>query len=48
MLRSTSRILVSHAGALPRPGDLQELFDAGSAEEAAFSAALASERLWSA
>jgi 5-methyltetrahydropteroyltriglutamate--homocysteine methyltransferase len=40
MRRSTSRILVSHAGALPRPDDLQELFDAGPAQETAFGAAL--------
>jgi 5-methyltetrahydropteroyltriglutamate--homocysteine methyltransferase len=40
MLRSTDRILVSHAGALPRPSDLQRLFDAGDAAEAAFTAAL--------
>ena len=29
---STERILVSHAGALPRPENLQRLFDAGPAE----------------
>jgi hypothetical protein len=28
MRRSTERILVSHAGALPRPENLQRLFDA--------------------
>src|ERR671937_901825 len=28
MRRSTSRILVSHAGTVPRPADLQALFDA--------------------
>jgi len=38
--RSTDRILVSHAGALPRPENLQRLFDAGPAEEEAFIAAL--------
>jgi len=40
MLRSTDRILVSHAGALPRPGELQQLFDAGDKAKAAFTAAL--------
>src|SRR5215831_12380391 len=40
MLRSTDRILVSHAGALPRPAGLQRLFDAGDAAEADFTAAL--------
>jgi 5-methyltetrahydropteroyltriglutamate--homocysteine methyltransferase len=40
MHRSTERILVSHAGALPRPRELQRLFDAGPGEEEAFSAAL--------
>lgn len=36
MKRSTDRILVSHAGTLPRPADLQEIVDAGQdrAEEA--------------
>jgi 5-methyltetrahydropteroyltriglutamate--homocysteine methyltransferase len=38
--RSTERILVSHAGALPRPEEVQRLFDAGTAEEEAFIAAL--------
>jgi 5-methyltetrahydropteroyltriglutamate--homocysteine methyltransferase len=35
MQRSTDRIRVSHAGALPRPGDLQRLFEGGpdAAEE---------------
>ena len=33
MRRSTERILVSHAGALPRPERLQRLFDAGLAEQ---------------
>jgi len=37
---STDRILVSHAGALPRPQELQELFDAGDAAAAAFASAL--------
>jgi 5-methyltetrahydropteroyltriglutamate--homocysteine methyltransferase len=36
MRRSTERILVSHAGTLPRPNDLQELFAAGEAGRAAF------------
>jgi 5-methyltetrahydropteroyltriglutamate--homocysteine methyltransferase len=40
MMQSTERILTSHAGALPRPDYLQGLFDAGQAEEAAFTAAL--------
>jgi 5-methyltetrahydropteroyltriglutamate--homocysteine methyltransferase len=40
MRRSTERILVSHAGVLPRPGGLQRLFDAGPPEQAAFDAAL--------
>ncbi|SRR5216683_2325408 len=40
MKRSTDRIVVSHAGALPRPGDLQRLFDAGPAAEEAFQARL--------
>lgn len=40
MRHSTERILVSHAGALPRPVTLQRLFDAGSALEAAFQQAL--------
>jgi 5-methyltetrahydropteroyltriglutamate--homocysteine methyltransferase len=34
------RIAVSHAGALPRPEYLQRLFDAGDAEQEAFTAAL--------
>lgn len=42
MRRSTDRILVSHAGALPRPDDLQRLFDAGPAEEDAFRSRLPS------
>ena len=40
MMRSTDRILVSHAGALPRPADLQRLFAAGPAGETAFREAL--------
>jgi 5-methyltetrahydropteroyltriglutamate--homocysteine methyltransferase len=40
MRRSTERILVSHAGALPRPESLQRLFDAGPAQQDAFAAAL--------
>jgi 5-methyltetrahydropteroyltriglutamate--homocysteine methyltransferase len=40
MRRSTERILVSHAGALPRPEHLQRLFDAWPAEQEAFTAAL--------
>jgi 5-methyltetrahydropteroyltriglutamate--homocysteine methyltransferase len=40
MLRSTERILVSHAGVLPRPAELQRLFDAGPGEREAFAAAL--------
>ncbi len=40
MKRSAERIRVSHAGALPRPGDLQELFDRGPAAQDAFTQAL--------
>ena len=40
MRRSTERILVSHAGVLPRSEELQRLFAAGPAEQAAFTAAL--------
>jgi 5-methyltetrahydropteroyltriglutamate--homocysteine methyltransferase len=40
MRRSTERILVSHAGALPRPERLQRLFDAYPGEQDAFAAAL--------
>ena len=40
MRRSTERILVSHAGALPKPEDLQRLFDAYPGEQEAFTAAL--------
>src|SRR6478672_9434762 len=36
MRRSTQRILVSHAGTVPRPDDLTELFHAGSARRAEF------------
>ena len=40
MRRSTDRILASHAGALPRPENLQRLFDAYPEEQDAFAAAL--------
>ena len=40
MRRSTDRIIVSHAGTLPRPPELQKLFVGGDATEAAFEAAL--------
>jgi 5-methyltetrahydropteroyltriglutamate--homocysteine methyltransferase len=40
MRRSTSRILVSHAGTLPRPGDLDELYRAGESRRAEFVQAL--------
>lgn len=40
MRRSTERILVSHAGALPRPENLQRLFDAYPDEQDSFTAAL--------
>src|SRR5712692_3201214 len=33
MRRSTDRILVSHAGTLPRPADVAKLFDGGSDDE---------------
>src|SRR6266567_8521267 len=36
MRRSTARILVSHAGTVPRPNDLQELFAAGDSRREAF------------
>jgi 5-methyltetrahydropteroyltriglutamate--homocysteine methyltransferase len=36
MRRSTERILVSHAGTVPRPADLQELFNAGAERRAEF------------
>jgi 5-methyltetrahydropteroyltriglutamate--homocysteine methyltransferase len=42
MRRSTQRILVSHAGTMPRPDDLNELFHAGSARRAEFVARLPS------
>src|SRR5437868_5721695 len=37
MKRSTDHILVSHAGNLPRPDDLQELLAAGPSGEQAFN-----------
>ena len=40
MPASTERILVSHAGALPRPDALQRLFGAGPGFEDAIDAAL--------
>jgi 5-methyltetrahydropteroyltriglutamate--homocysteine methyltransferase len=40
MRRSTDRILVSHAGTVPRPADLQELFRAGDSRRAEFLARL--------
>jgi 5-methyltetrahydropteroyltriglutamate--homocysteine methyltransferase len=40
MQRNTDRIRVSHAGALPRPEELQRIFDAGPAAEAEFQRAL--------
>jgi 5-methyltetrahydropteroyltriglutamate--homocysteine methyltransferase len=43
MPRSTERILVSHAGVLPRPEGLQRLFDAGPRERGAFDAAYSIE-----
>ena len=39
-MHNTDRIQVSHAGALPRPADLQRLFAAGPAGEEAFREAL--------
>ena len=42
MRRSTARILVSHAGTVPRPADLQELFEAGPARRQEFLARLPS------
>ena len=36
MRRSTERILVSHAGTVPRPADLQALFEAGESRRDAF------------
>jgi len=38
--RSTDRIIVSHAGTLPRPPELQQLFVGGPETSAAFEAAL--------
>jgi 5-methyltetrahydropteroyltriglutamate--homocysteine methyltransferase len=40
MRRSTDRILVSHAGALPRPDELQKLFEAGPGAADEFQRAL--------
>ena len=40
MRRSTDRIIVSHAGTLPRPPELTELMRAGDAKAAEFKAAL--------
>jgi len=40
MRRSSNRILASHAGTVPRPADLQELYDAGPARRAEFEARL--------
>src|SRR5215469_8753111 len=40
MRRSTNRILVSHAGTVPRPAELQALFEAGSGRREEFKAAL--------
>ena len=40
MRRSTSRIIVSHAGTLPRPAELQELFAGGEATREAFEKAV--------
>ena len=37
MRRSIDRILVSHAGNLPRPDDLNRLFAAGESERVALS-----------
>src|SRR5919205_294982 len=42
MRRSTARILVSHAGTVPRPDDLQELFEAGPSRRDEFLARLPS------
>ncbi|MBV9175299.1 MAG: epoxyalkane--coenzyme M transferase, partial [Chloroflexi bacterium] len=36
MRRSTERILVSHAGTVPRPADLEEMFRAGESRRAEF------------
>jgi len=40
MRRSTDRILVSHAGTVPRPASLQEVYAAGESRKADFMAAL--------
>src|ERR1700728_4428176 len=40
MQRSTGRIRVSHAGALPRPSELQRLFDGGPDATEKFQQAL--------
>jgi 5-methyltetrahydropteroyltriglutamate--homocysteine methyltransferase len=40
MRRSTTRILVSHAGTVPRPADLQELYEAGPERRAEVQARL--------
>ena len=42
MKRSTDRIIVSHAGVLPRPDDLREMMAAGAGREADFHARLPS------
>ena len=42
MLRSTDRILVSHAGTLPRPDDLAKLMEAGPEASEAFEQRLPS------
>jgi 5-methyltetrahydropteroyltriglutamate--homocysteine methyltransferase len=42
MRRSTDRILASHAGTVPRPADLQDLYDAGPGRRAEFEARLPS------
>jgi 5-methyltetrahydropteroyltriglutamate--homocysteine methyltransferase len=42
MRRSTDRILASHAGTVPRPADLQDLYDAGPERRAEFEARLPS------
>jgi 5-methyltetrahydropteroyltriglutamate--homocysteine methyltransferase len=42
MRRSTERILVSHAGTVPRPADLAELRNAGPAKQAEFDVRLPS------
>src|ERR671933_958176 len=40
MRHSSTRILVSHAGTVPRPADLQELFEAGERKRDEFLARL--------